>query len=263
MEKLNTEIKLKKLITLAAFVFFSIESSVAAVIVALPDRDAQEKLLDQAHIEIVGEIVEGDFERLKKAINQHKNRFDHSTKPLILLNSPGGNVLEALAMGRLLRSILAVTIVDSNSDCNSACVFLLASGVQRVVFGNGRIGLHRPRFGYDIYGNMNPNEAQQSYSALVQKCTVYMSDMGIPPRVFESMLNTPSQEILFIDSNVGEKIGLLGNDPAWEEWDRARRINMQGLEKVEAFDRMLSCVGSGVNHLECDRKYRSEIRSIK
>lgn len=252
---------MKKWMFIVLFLLFgaSVPCAFSADIVVKADQAVQTHLLDTAHIEIVGEIISGDLTRLQIAIAEYKNKFGKNLNPLVLLNSPGGNVSEALKMGRLLRTIMAVTIVDGDMQCNSSCVFLLSGGVQRIVFSNGLIGLHRPRFEYEHFGNLQPDAAKNEYAALVQRCTDYMEEMGIPSGVFEKMLKTPSQDINFIDQEVADAMGLLGNDPAWEEWERARQVNSKGLEAVQAMDRLISCYSKGSDYSVCDSKYKSEI----
>ncbi len=235
----------------------------SADIQLIPARAIQDRLPDKAHIEIVGEIVSGDLVKLQKAVEKYESLSNRLPNPLILLDSPGGNVAEALKMGRFLRERMAHTAVDSGSDCSSSCVFLMAGGVRRDVFLNGRIGLHRPRFEFEHYGSLNQNQARKAYHALKQQCTEYMNNMGISQRVFENMLITPSQEIIFIGRETAKEMGLVGSDPAWEEWERARSVNKNGLVAVEAMDLLIACYNSGANKSECDRKYQLHSQSIK
>lgn len=60
------------------------------------------------------------------------------------LDSPGGDIIEALAIGREVRRRFMLTGVVRKMECDSACVFILAAGVERV--GDGKVGLHRPAF---------------------------------------------------------------------------------------------------------------------
>ena len=60
----------------------------------------------------------------------------------VKLNSQGGNIIEALAIGREIRRRFMVTgVPHANMECDSACVFVLMAGVDRI--GGGKIGLHR------------------------------------------------------------------------------------------------------------------------
>lgn len=78
---------------------------------------------------ISGEIVEGDFDRLDSAMNE----LERGTKAgvTIRINSPGGNVYEALAMiGRLTSSKCHIT-TEGYGQVMSAATLLLACGDKR------------------------------------------------------------------------------------------------------------------------------------
>lgn len=59
---------------------------------------------------------------------------------LIELDSPGGRVLEGLALGRLLRDRNLDTVVLT--ECSSACVTAFSGGNRRLIGPTARIGLH-------------------------------------------------------------------------------------------------------------------------
>lgn len=68
----------------------------------------------------------------------------HYQQKLLLLDSIGGSVPEALRMGRLLRETGFVALVASNAVCQGSCVYLLAAGQSRTI--RGAVGLHRPAY---------------------------------------------------------------------------------------------------------------------
>jgi hypothetical protein len=57
-------------------------------------------------------------------------------------DSRGGSVSAAMAIGDAVRKTDLTVIVGPDDECSSACVLILAAGVQRRVVG--RIGIHRP-----------------------------------------------------------------------------------------------------------------------
>ena len=73
-------------------------------------------------------------------------------RPTVLVDSPGGSVAPALAIGRLIRARgLAVAVArladgtptDADAQCASACVLVLAAGVGRSVGPGAEVGVHR------------------------------------------------------------------------------------------------------------------------
>lgn len=88
-----------------------------------------------------GVIGAGDTERLRRALATADPGQDGLR--LIVLDSPGGAVDEALDMAVLMdRERVAVT-VGPGASCASACAqIVFFAGVERVVLEGGRLGLH-------------------------------------------------------------------------------------------------------------------------
>jgi hypothetical protein len=73
-------------------------------------------------------------------------------RPLVVVNSPGGNVDAALAMGRAIRAAgldVAVArlapqqpIAFDGAICSSACTLILAGGLARLAAPEARMGVH-------------------------------------------------------------------------------------------------------------------------
>lgn len=72
-------------------------------------------------IEIAGEIKPGDYEQFVMTLKETT-----ALAPLrrLYLNSPGGNIVTALAIAEVIRNTVPAveTIVQSRQGCNSACV---------------------------------------------------------------------------------------------------------------------------------------------
>ena len=90
-------------------------------------------------VSIDGEIVKGDYERFVKFLNEQIGEIgslaEHPGWPSSLwINSAGGNVIEAIKLGRLVRELMIGVHVGTNSpddQCNSACFLIWAGGVER------------------------------------------------------------------------------------------------------------------------------------
>src|SRR5207253_8838069 len=61
----------------------------------------------------------------------------------VVLNSPGGSVTDALAMGRLIRDKKFATEVEAGKTCASSCPLVFAGGVERRAGANAAIGVHQ------------------------------------------------------------------------------------------------------------------------
>ena len=91
------------------------------------------------YISIVGEIVPGDFERMKQAAI----KLSEMRAPLVVrLDSPGGSVEEALKIADLVRELWGTTWILGRSasindpdrsivTCDSACAIIFLAGLER------------------------------------------------------------------------------------------------------------------------------------
>jgi hypothetical protein len=91
------------------------------------------------YISIVGEIAAGDFERVKLAATALS---DMGVPLVIRLDSPGGNIEEALKIADLVRGLWGTTWILGRSagvgdpdrsiaTCDSACAFIFFAGIER------------------------------------------------------------------------------------------------------------------------------------
>lgn len=86
-------------------------------------------------IVIRGEIGFGSAKALDQAINQRP------ALTLVEINSPGGYVVEGLAMAKLIEKNQMDTV--SLVECASACTLLLAAGKERYLGPEVEVGFHR------------------------------------------------------------------------------------------------------------------------
>jgi hypothetical protein len=76
------------------------------------------------------------------------------------LNSPGGDVSEAMQIGRLLRQRFMYTFVLADHECASACVLILMAGVGRMPMPSSRVGLHRSTFDPAYFASLTPEQGR-------------------------------------------------------------------------------------------------------
>ena len=91
-----------------------------------------------------GEIKPGDTQKVATF---------YATFPsiqLLHLHSRGGDVIEAIRLGELVRTLRIQVAVQDQGICASACFFVWLNGAYRVAVGkdyregSGPLGLHRP-----------------------------------------------------------------------------------------------------------------------
>ena len=81
------------------------------------------------------EIVPGDYEKLLRGLRANPGKH---TRKVVLLDSIGGSVPEAIRMGRLLRELGFSARVPEGALCQGTCVYLLAAGRDKQVLGHVR-----------------------------------------------------------------------------------------------------------------------------
>lgn len=90
-----------------------------------------------------------------------------------------------------------------------------------------------------------------------------MKEMGVSDQIFYDMLKVPSQNVNFVDRDYQEMTGLVGSDPALDEWKRAVFVKRHGEARVKAIDRMFDCYNKGVNPKICEERYKIELESVR
>jgi hypothetical protein len=186
---------------------------------------------------ITGTISKADVKAVATAIKSI--RQEHQPFGLkVWLDSDGGDVEAAMAIGRLIRLKTAEAVVlpspakikrmITNATCASACVLILTAGSFRVAM-SGQIGIHRP-----YSAPSDPTQDTRSrYSAIVAKVKAYLEEMGMPSQLYEAMMQVPPQEVRWLTSEELTALGLLGMDASYADLNDTRTAFAHGLPKEE------------------------------
>jgi len=135
-----------------------------------------------------GAIEEGDAERFAAHLSSLTDLPD-----VIAINSPGGNVDEALALGRAIREGAFDTMILPGTACLSSCPYMLAGGVERRVSLDGAVGLHQHY--YETPGYMPVFLAVDNIQRSQGETMRYLIEMGVDPGVMVHGLTTPPDDI--------------------------------------------------------------------
>jgi hypothetical protein len=185
-----------------------------------------------SQILIVGPIVPGDYDRFANLL-----RHTSADVGAVDIISPGGNVQEALKIGRLIRMLSFSTNAPSTEayapearqlvcsqarqlspttpcTCASACFLIWAGGVFRS--GND-IYIHRIAFDKTFYGSLSPSEAHSKYTVALAEVRDYLKEMEIPDTIYEEMVRMPSYAVTPL-----EEANSLWTPPSFGEWLTAR-----------------------------------------
>jgi len=138
---------------------------------------------DQVVIRLTGEIKSGDDERFRALSLRHP-------KAVVQLQSPGGALIPALEIGRIIRIAGYSTVVLQSDTCVSACALIWLGG--RVRYLDGRVGFHAAYRDND--GRLQESGAA---NALIGN---YMTLLGLPSKAIVFATAAPPDSILWLDA---------------------------------------------------------------
>ena len=144
------------------------------------------------------------------------------------LNSPGGDVMAALAIGEIVRKDWIFTQVYDDAECASACVLILAAGAHRMVGERSTVAIHRPYFEPKFFRGLDQAHAKAKYDELAASVRAYLSNMGMSDQLFLEMMKVSSRDVRTLSDTEMETLNLLGSDPGYDEWLRARNVAKYG-----------------------------------
>jgi hypothetical protein len=165
---------------------------------ALPLQQPSVKLRGQMTFDLVGD---GELEAtgtiapgIAKAFAAEVAKRGSYIKTVVL-QSPGGSVRDALAMGRLIRDKKFSTEVDSGRYCASACPLVFAGGVERHAEAGAAIGVHEVA----ALGEQGMSGAAglQNGQQISADCQQYLREMGVDLEVWVHAMATPNDQLYY------------------------------------------------------------------
>jgi hypothetical protein len=112
----------------------------------------------------------------------------------VILNSPGGSVADALAMGRLIREQKFATEVEAGKYCASSCPLVFAGGIERRAGDKAVIGVHQVA-AITTAANAPPRDEMSVAQNISARCQRYLGDMGINLQVWIHAMETPHDRL--------------------------------------------------------------------
>ena len=202
---------------------------------------------DNNGLVIFGPIQQGDYIKFKQALRTFER------PPIIKLASTGGELFEALKMGRLIRqlklsteaptkgskhvcgfSVWSAPEVDSPNVygkrcvCASACFFLWASGAERKT---GDIAVHRASAEGDEVAKMTLSQYSKMYDEGQEEMQNFLNEMGFPPKWYDLISSIPSTE--FYPLSYKEQTELRETWPtSTSEWVLTKCTNLSPTERA-------------------------------
>jgi hypothetical protein len=130
-----------------------------------------------------GEIHQGDVRLFRQALAEVP-----PDRHLIgmLVDSPGGNLIEGESLAAQIRSSNVTVMIDSNSKCASACFLLFAASPHRMAGTNANIGVHS--------ASIEGKETTDSMAMTLQMQRV-AAYYGVPPAIIGKMAQTMPRSV--------------------------------------------------------------------
>ena len=168
----------------------------------MPNVTTAPELLDQpldialgtgGQLHLTGTIDPGAAERFAAEIAARGEYVQ-----TVLLDSPGGSVVDALAIGSLIHEKGLATEVAAGSLCASSCPIVFASGAERIAGPDAAIGVHQ------IYASAmsgDPLRAAGVAMADAQSTTAeiiaHLTASGVDPAMWLHALQTPPDQLYY------------------------------------------------------------------
>lgn len=147
-------------------------------------------------LQLTGTIDPGAADRVAAEIAAHGEYIK-----TVALDSPGGVVSEALAIGQLIRDKGYATSVAPGALCASSCPLVYAGGKERLATAQSAIGVHQ------IYAAAPAGSAAARLEAagnamsdaqtMTAEISRYLSRMGVDPEVWLTALETPPDRLTY------------------------------------------------------------------
>ena len=135
-----------------------------------------------------GTITPGISEAFAAEIGKHGDYIK-----TVVLNSPGGSVSDALAMGRLIRERKFATEVEAGKYCASSCPLAFAGGVERRAGDKAAIGVHQAAA--ISSASAMPRDEMDMAQRISARCQRYLGDMGVSLQVWVHAMETPHDKL--------------------------------------------------------------------
>jgi hypothetical protein len=166
----------------------------AAKIEALPCTDAAKEEGCFALI-VGGKIEPKDDEKFAQEIQKKQIK-----KALVVLNSPGGNLLASLQIGREIKKRGYSTVVPNDMLCTSSCGMIWLAGYNRYYRDRSHIGFHAAytptKRGGQVTGAGN---------ALVG---AYYADLGLSDKAILYLTSAPPNQMFWLSIKAATELGL-------------------------------------------------------
>jgi hypothetical protein len=158
-----------------------------------PDREMAKpmtfELVGGGRLMARGTITEGISQNFAAEAERHGEYIK-----TVVLNSPGGSVSGAMAIGRLIREKKFATEVEAEKYCVSSCPLVFVGGVDRRAGEKAVIGVHQVA-AMRSAANGSPRDEMSVAQNISARCQRYLGDMGVNLQVWVHAMETPHDKL--------------------------------------------------------------------
>lgn len=131
----------------------------------------------------------------------------------VVLDSPGGSVMDALAIGSLIHEKGLATKVAAGSLCASSCPIIFGSGSTRIASNEAAIGVHQiyaaalsgdPQNALRVAGTAM-SDAQSTTGQIIS----HLSEAGVDPALWLHALETPPDRLYYFTPEEMQRLRLV------------------------------------------------------
>lgn len=159
-------------------------------------------------LNLTGTIDPGSAERFAAEIEARGEYVQ-----TVVLDSPGGSVVDALAIGSLIHDKGLATKVSAGALCASSCPLVFASGKTRLASTEAAIGVHQI---YAAALSGNPQDAlrvagtaMSDAQSTTADIIAHLTKTGVDPALWVHALQTPPNQLYYFTPKEMEDLRLV------------------------------------------------------
>lgn len=130
----------------------------------------------------------------------------------VVLNSPGGSVGDALAMGKLIRDKKIATEVEAGKLCASSCPLVFFGGSERRAGDKAAIGVHQVFAASTPDPNAAPRDDMSDAQRISARCQRYLGDMGVNLQAWVHAMETPKDKLFIFKPDELKSLNIVTSD---------------------------------------------------
>lgn len=159
-------------------------------------------------LKLTGTIDPGSALRFRTEIEQRGEYVK-----TVVLDSPGGSVMDALEIGALIQEKGLATKVAAGNLCASSCPIIFASGTERLASPDSAIGVHQ------IYAASLGETARDAMAvagvamadaqSTTAEITRHLTKSGVDPALWLHALDTPPDRLYYFSAEEMQRLKLV------------------------------------------------------